>query len=107
MGRGEVRPGQPPRGRGHGRGVRGSGGRGGGPERPTGAQMRHKFGNGVNGGDKTNKVRQGERWWGTQLITTRVHQKAALAPADLKDPGNSTDNESLVQQPGYNKLKMR
>ena len=60
LGRGEVRPGQPPRGRGHGRGVRGSGGRGG-AERPTGAQMRHKFGNGVNGGDKTNKVWQRER----------------------------------------------
>ena len=49
----EAASGQPPRGRGHGRGQRG--GRGG-AERPTGAQMRHKFGNGVNGGDKTNKV---------------------------------------------------
>ena len=44
---------QPPRGRG--RGQRGSGGRGQ-AERPTGAQMRQKFGNGVNGGDKTHKV---------------------------------------------------
>ena len=65
--------------------------------------MRHKFGNGVNGGDKTNKVWQKEEG----LSPTIFFQKAALAPADLKDPGNSTDNESLVQQPGYNKLKMR
>ena len=51
----EPGPGQPPRARGQGRGQRGSGGRGQ-AERPTGAQMRHKFGNGVNGGDKTPKV---------------------------------------------------
>ena len=51
----EPGPGQPPRARGQGRGQRGSGGRGQ-AERPTGAQMRHKFGNGVNGGDKTHKV---------------------------------------------------
>ena len=71
--------------------------------------MRQKFGNGVNGGDKTNKVLMAKREEESKtLITTHnVFQKAALAPADLKDPGNSTDTESLVQQPGYNKLKMR
>ena len=52
---GEPGPEQPPRDRGQGRGQRGSRGRGQ-AERPTGAQMRHKFGNGVNGGDKTLKV---------------------------------------------------
>ena len=40
-------------------------------------------------------------------LLTVISQRAALAPAEARDPGNSTDNESLVQQPGYNKLKMR
>ena len=66
--------GQPPQ-RGRGRGQQGTGGRGRGQtrldggrdsdhlrsdggrgERLSGAQMRHKFGNGVNGGDKPVKV---------------------------------------------------
>ena len=55
---------------------------------------------------ETKQTRYG-REKGSKTLTTHVFQKAALAPADLKDPGNSTDNESLVQQPGYNKLKMR
>ena len=57
---------------------------------------------------QTRYLWQTERRGSETLITTHnVFQKAVLAPADLKDPGNSTDNESLVQQPGYNKLKMR
>ena len=70
-------------GRGLGRG-RGRGGRGGGGERLSGAQMRQKFVTSVNGGDKPRPV---------------------AGAGDTA--GNSTDTESLVQQPGYNKLKMR
>ena len=70
-------------GRGLGRG-RGRGGRGGGGERLSGAQMRQKFVTSVNGGDKP---------------------RPGAGAGDTA--GNSTDTESLVQQPGYNKLKMR
>ena len=78
-------------GRGLGRG-RGRGGRGGGGERLSGAQMRQKFVTSVNGGDKLRQA-------GSSL---------GVAGAGAGDTaGNSTDTESLVQQPGYNKLKMR
>ena len=79
-------------GRGLGRG-RGRGGRGGGGERLSGAQMRQKFVTSVNGGDKP---RPGA---GSSLGV------AGTGAGDTA--GNSTDTESLVQQPGYNKLKMR
>ena len=79
-------------GRGLGRG-RGRGGRGGGGERLSGAQMRQKFVTSVNGGDKPRP--------GTGA-------GSSLGVAGAGDTaGNSTDTESLVQQPGYNKLKMR
>ena len=83
-------------GRGLGRG-RGRGGRGGGGERLSGAQMRQKFVTSVNGGDKP---RPG--------AGAGAGSSLGVAGAGAGDTaGNSTDTESLVQQPGYNKLKMR
>ena len=83
-------------GRGLGRG-RGRGGRGGGGERLSGAQMRQKFVTSVNGGDKPRP--------GAGAGSSLGVAGAGAGAGDTA--GNSTDTESLVQQPGYNKLKMR